>query len=115
VAIANADHNGVVRIHLDQYLGQAAQSALTKIADKINGIADATILPDKQVIVLEASDPANTQGQLKRLFNRFTAALKSWFDDLDTDERELMVHKPDLTENAYVYSHTGIFHTVKHY
>jgi hypothetical protein len=97
-------HNGVVKIHINADLGQAAEKTVNRIARSIKGIAGATILGDKHFIVLMARERCTTEEQLRRLFASFSSTLITWFASLDADTLGEMTYRPDPAEFAAVNS-----------
>ena len=108
VLVADGQHNGVVRLHCVPYLNGKAQSAIDDIAAGNKDIMDATLLAEKQIIIIEAAKPTDDPETLKRISNGFVEALKSWFTKLDKLELDMVTYHPNYLRDAdQAYSAVG--------
>lgn len=110
--VANGTHNGVVRVHLGTYINQRAQTWFSQLADVNADVHGITLLPDSQIVIVEASKPTDDADELKVLTRGVIRAIGTWYDELDELDRNLFGVRPNIAREVQnSYSAVGAFHS----
>lgn len=100
--VANGNHNGVARVLLDQYLNQRTQKAIDAIVASNKDIADATLLPEQKILVVQVAEPTHDPDVLKDAVRGLSLGIADWFNNLDANDKvTFTAHSKSLQQEEH--------------
>jgi len=102
ITVANGDHNGLIKVHISDYLGPAAQSAIDGLVASNQDISSALLISEPMTIIIEAAKRTSSSDKLKDMIRGFKEALVEWYEQLDELEMNLMTYHANPQKDAYL-------------